>query len=210
MRRRIGEALLWASVGDVTRYGLPAPDHRFGSAHPTISGRILDRMTHGAITYRPNIERLEGDRIRFVDGSEEKADVLVYCTGYKVSFPFFDPAFVSATDNDLPLFRRVFHPEIPGLFFVGLLQPLGAIMPLADAQSEWIAAHLRGEYALPERSEIEADMERERRTMFERYVPSARHTMQVEFDEYLLELAEERRRGAERARRQRGRRFAAA
>jgi dimethylaniline monooxygenase (N-oxide forming) len=210
VRRRIGEALLWASVGDLTRYGLPAPDHRFGSAHPTISGRILDRMTHGAVHYRPNIERLEGDRIRFVDGSEEKADVLVYCTGYKVSFPFFEPSFVSAKDNDLPLFRRVFHPEIPGLFFVGLLQPLGAIMPLANAQSEWIAAHLRGEYALPERSEIEADMERERRTMFERYVPSARHTMQVDFDEYLIELAEERRRGAERARRQRGRRFAAA
>ncbi|MFN9812755.1 MAG: flavin-containing monooxygenase [Deltaproteobacteria bacterium] len=199
VRRRLGEALLRASVGDLTRYGLPAPDHRFGSAHPTISGRILDRMTHGAIDYRPNIERLEGDRIRFVDGREEKADVLVYCTGYKVSFPFFDPSFVSAEDNDLPLFRRVFHPEIPGLFFVGLLQPLGAVMPLADAQSEWIASHLRGEYALPERAAMRADMERERRMMFERYVPSARHTMQVDFDEYLLELAKERRRGEERA-----------
>lgn len=210
VRRRIGEALLRASVGDLTRYGLPAPDHRFGSAHPTISGRILDRMTHGAIHYRPNIERLEGDRIRFVDGSEEKADVLVYCTGYKVSFPFFDPSFVSAKDNDLPLFRRVFHPEIPGLFFVGLLQPLGAIMPLADAQSEWIAAHLLGEYTLPERSEIDADMERERRVMFERYVPSARHTMQVDFDEYLIELEKERRRGTERAATRRGQRFRAA
>jgi dimethylaniline monooxygenase (N-oxide forming) len=199
VRRRLGEALLRASVGDLTRYGLPAPDHRFGSAHPTISGRILDRMTHGAIDYRPNIERLEGDRIRFVDGREEKADVLVYCTGYKVSFPFFDPSFVSAEDNDLPLFRRVFHPEIPGLFFVGLLQPLGAVMPLAHAQSEWIASHLRGEYALPERAAMRADMERERRMMFERYVPSARHTMQVDFDEYLLELAKERRRGEERA-----------
>jgi cation diffusion facilitator CzcD-associated flavoprotein CzcO len=199
VRRRLGEALLRASVGDLTRYGLPAPDHRFGSAHPTISGRILDRMTHGAIDYRPNIERLAGDRIRFVDGREEKADVLVYCTGYKVSFPFFDPSFVSAEDNDLPLFRRVFHPEIPGLFFVGLLQPLGAVMPLADAQSEWIASHLRGEYALPERAAMRADMERERRMMFERYVPSARHTMQVDFDEYLLELAKERRRGEERA-----------
>lgn len=199
VRRRLGEALLRASVGDLTRYGLPAPDHRFGSAHPTISGRILDRMTHGAIDYRPNIERLEGDRIRFVDGREEKADVLVYCTGYKVSFPFFDSSFVSAEHNDLPLFRRVFHPEIPGLFFVGLLQPLGAVMPLADAQSEWIAAHLLGEYALPERTEMLADMERERRVMFERYVPSARHTMQVDFDEYLLELAKERRRGEARA-----------
>jgi hypothetical protein len=136
--------------------------------------------------------------------------VLVYCTGYKVSFPFFDPSFVSAKDNDLPLFRRVFHPDIPGLFFVCLLQPLGAVMPLADAQSEWIAAHLLGQYALPERGEIEADMERERRVMFERYVPSARHTMQVDFDEYLLALEKERRRGAARASARGGQRFRAA
>jgi len=199
LRRRLGEAMLKATTGDLTRYGLPAPDHRFGSAHPTISGRILDRMTHGAITYRPNISELRGDSIRFVDGSEEKADVLVYATGYKVTFPFFEPGFVSAKDNDLPLFRRVFHPEIPGLFFVGLLQPLGAVMPLADAQSEWIAAHLCGEYALPTPPEIAKDMEHERAAMFERYVPSARHTMQVDFDEYLLELEKERARGHKRA-----------
>ncbi len=200
IRRRIGEAMLNATVGDLTRYGLPAPDHRFGSAHPTISGRILDRLTHGAIQYRPNIERLAGDRIRFVDGSEEPADVLVYCTGYKVTFPFFEPGFVSAKDNDLPLFRRVFHPDVPGLYFVGLLQPLGAIMPLADAQSEWIADHLRGEYALPPADGMAADIARDRERMFERYVPSARHTMQVDFDEYLVELDKERRRGRQRAR----------
>lgn len=200
VRRRIGETMLKLAVGDLRRYGLPEPDHRFGSAHPTISGRILDRLAHGAIHYRPNIERLEGDRIRFVDGSVEPADVLVYCTGYKVTFPFFDPAFVSAKDNDLPLFRRVFHPEIPGLYFVGLLQPLGAIMPLADAQARWIADHLLGEYELPSPDEMRRDIEAERRAMFARYVPSARHTMQVDFDEYLLELERERARGRRRAR----------
>ncbi|GAB4214516.1 MAG: NAD(P)-binding domain-containing protein [Sandaracinaceae bacterium] len=207
VRRRIGEAMLRLIVGDLTRYGLPEPDHRFGSAHPTISGRILDRLSHGAIHYRPNIASLEGDRIRFVDGSVEEADVLVYCTGYKVTFPFFEPAFVSAKDNDLPLFRRVFHPDVPNLFFIGLLQPLGAIMPLADAQSEWIAEYLLGEYALPDPAAMRADMERERRAMFERYVPSARHTMQVDFDEYLRELEAERARGRARARARRGRRF---
>ncbi|MBX7196140.1 MAG: NAD(P)-binding domain-containing protein [Sandaracinaceae bacterium] len=210
VRRRIGEGLLKVAVGDLARYGLPQPDHRFGSAHPTISGRILDRLSHGAITYRPNIARLDGDTIHFVDGSAEKADVLVYCTGYKVSFPFFEPSFVRAKDNDLPLFRRVFHPRIPGLFFVGLLQPLGAIMPLADAQSEWIAEHLEGRYALPEPADVERDIDEERAGMLERYVPSARHTMQVDFDEYLVALEVERKRGRARAKASRGVRFARA
>ncbi len=201
VRRKIAEGLVALAVGDITHYGLPKPDHRLGSAHPTISGRILDRLGHGAIHYRPLIERLDGDRVHFVDGSVEPADVLVYCTEYTVTFPFFDASFVSAKDNDLPLFRRVFHPDVEKLYFVGLLQPLGAIMPLASAQAEWIADTLTGAYVLPSASEVRADMERERRIMFERYVASARHTMQVDFDDYLRDLGAERRAGAARAKR---------
>jgi dimethylaniline monooxygenase (N-oxide forming) len=47
---------------------------------------------------------------------------------------------------------------------------------------------------------VQADIEAERRRMFKRYVASKRHTMQVDFDDYLADLEKERRRGAERAR----------
>ena len=136
----------------------------------------------------------------FADGSEVEADVVVYCTGYNVRFPFFDDGLISAPDNDLPLFRRVFHPDRPNVFFVGLLQPLGAIMPLAAAQSEWVGEYLAGRYALPAASEMRRDIADERARMFKRYVASRRHTMQVDFDDYLADLAAERRRGAARAR----------
>jgi hypothetical protein len=33
-------------------------------------------------------------------------------------------------DNELLLYRRVFKPGVDNLFFIGLLQPLGALMPL--------------------------------------------------------------------------------
>ena len=36
--------------------------------------------------------------------------------------------------------------------------------------------------------------------MFKRYVASKRHTMQVDFDDYVVALAKERKAGAERAR----------
>ncbi len=199
VRRRLGEALHRLAVGDMGRYGLPRPDHRLGEAHPTISGRILDRLTHGAITPKPVISRLAGDRVEFADGTSEGADVIVWCTGYRVTFPFFDEGFVSARDNDLPLFFRVFHPRHTGLMFVGLLQPLGAIMPLAEAQGKWIARYLRGQYALPDRAEMDRSIEGDRRAMFARYVPSRRHTMQVDFDDYLRALAREIARGQGRA-----------
>src|SRR5205823_5788763 len=170
-----------------------------GEAHPTISSEILSRLYHGEITPKPNIARLEGDSIRFADGSVERADVVVYCTGYKVTFPFFDEDLLSAPDNDLPLYRRVFHPEIQNVFFIGLLQPLGAIMPLAEAQGGWVGEYLSGDYALPPTPELRRDMERERRKMFKRYVASKRHTMQVDYDDYLLDLEKELRRGRARA-----------
>ena len=199
-RRTILQALYRIGVGRVEDYGLPKPDHKIGSAHPTISADFLNRLAHGEMAWKPNVAELQGGRVRFEDGSVEEIDAIVWCTGYKVTFPFFDPSLISAPDNDLPLFRRVFHPSIDNVFFVGLLQPLGAIMPLAEAQGSWIAAHLRGEYALPAPAALEADMRRERRRMFKRYVASARHTMQVDFDAYLHELRRERRAGARRVR----------
>lgn len=93
------------------QYGLRKPDHRLGGAHPTISADLLSRVSHGEVQPKPNNERLEGDRVRFADGSVEKADVVVYCTGYKVTFPFFDEDFISAPDNEMALFKRTFHPE---------------------------------------------------------------------------------------------------
>ncbi|HEY1457008.1 MAG TPA: NAD(P)-binding domain-containing protein, partial [Solirubrobacteraceae bacterium] len=58
LRHRIGELVLKQTVGKLSSFGLPEPDHRFGQAHPTVSGRILDRIAHGTITPKPNIARL--------------------------------------------------------------------------------------------------------------------------------------------------------
>jgi hypothetical protein len=201
VRQRMGELIHKLAVGDMERYGLPKPDHRIGEAHPTISGRILDRLTHGAIVPKPNIAERMGDRVRFTDGSVVEADVIVYCTGYKVTFPFFDPSFLAAKDNELPLFLRVFHPPHPQLSFIGLLQPLGAIMPLAEAQGKWVAKYLRGEYALPSKDEMQARIDADVRAMRARYVSSKRHTMQVDFDDYLFDLGREIRAGEKRAKR---------
>jgi dimethylaniline monooxygenase (N-oxide forming) len=199
VRRRVQEALLRLVVGDMERYGLPKPDHRFLEAHPTVSDDVLSRVAHGEIVPKPNIAELTERTVRFTDGSEVDADVVVYCTGYKVTFPFLDPALISAPDNDLPLFRRVFHPDAGGIYFIGLLQPIGAIMPLAELQSQWVCDLLSGRYVLPPDAELRADIEAERAAMFKRYVASKRHTMEVDFEDYVLGIRQERRRGERRA-----------
>jgi cation diffusion facilitator CzcD-associated flavoprotein CzcO len=199
VKQLVTHAMIRLAIGDMERYGLPKPDHKLLSAHPTVSDDILSRIAHGEVLPKPNIARLTERTVVFADGSEVEADIVIYATGYKITFPFFDEGFISAPDNDLPLFRRVFHPDVPALGFLALLQPLGATMPIAETQSEWLCDHLSGRYELPSRAEMLADIDRERRRMFKRYVPSKRHTMEVDFDDYLADLAKERKRGAERA-----------
>lgn len=194
------ELMIRLHSGPFERYGLPRPDHPISGAHPTVSGRILDRIAHGAIVPHPNIARLGADWVEFVDGERVHADVVIWCTGYRISFPFLDPAVVAAPGNRIELFRRVFSPEHPTLAFVGLLQPVGATMPLAEAQGRLLADYLRGAYRLPSRARMLADIRREDAAMRKRYVASERHTIQVDFDRYLHELERERRRGAARAR----------
>jgi len=194
------ELVVRMTVGTMDRYGLPLPDHRLGQAHPTVSSRILDRLAHGAIKVKPEIAELAGDRVRYKDGSEEEADLIVYCTGYKITFPFFDEDLVSAPENRLVLYKRLFSAEHPGLCFIGFVQPWGAIMPIAELQGRLVAEHLMGEYALPSRAEMESDMKAMLRRQERRYRTSRRHTIQVDFSNYMVELQDERRAGLQRAR----------
>jgi dimethylaniline monooxygenase (N-oxide forming) len=201
VQRAILSFVLRLQQGDVTNYGLPRPDHKLLHAHPTVSGDLLNRLSHGDIVVRPNIQSLEGADVRFTDGSRETFDTIIYCTGYRVDFPFFRPELISAPNNELPLYCRVFHPHHPDLFFLALLQPLGAIMPLAELQSEWVADYLCGDYTLPSLGEMEAAIGREREAMRKRYGNTPRHTMQVDLAPYVAMVTKERTRGAARARR---------
>jgi dimethylaniline monooxygenase (N-oxide forming) len=181
--------------GDPTEFGLPKPDHRIAEAHPTVSSDLLPRIGHGRITVKPNIARLEGDSVRFEDGSVQQVDKVVYCTGYKISFPFLDAQLLDPSgDNRIELYRRVVHPRLDGLYFIGLIQPLGAIMPIAELQSEWIADVVQGRVSLPSKAEQVREIAREQSAMRKRYVASKRHTIQVDFWPYLRQLKLERRR----------------
>ena len=180
--------------GPMESYGLPRPDHKLGEAHPTISAELLSRIGHGRITPKPNIERIEGHGVRFTDGTSVEVDTIVWCTGYRVTFPFLSSAVMEVKGNRVSLFRRVVHPEAPGLYFIGLVQPLGAIMPIAELQSEWVADLFEGSAALPEPEVMRREIEREEAAMRKRYVASTRHTIQVDYYPYMRVLSKERKR----------------
>ena len=199
VRQRLTAGMLKVAVGDLSRYGLRRPTHGMLQAHVTVSDTILTRLAHGAVVAKPNLSRFEGSEAVFEDGSRAHVDVVVYATGYRISFPFFSEDLVSAPDNTISLYRRVFHPELTDLAFIGLVQPLGAIMPIAEEQGRLVAEHLSGRYALPSAQEMAQSIARDDAEVRARYIGSKRHTIQVDFERYLHELRQERVRGAKRA-----------
>jgi dimethylaniline monooxygenase (N-oxide forming) len=194
LQRWVYTLLMRLAQGSMEAYGLPRPDHRLLEAHPTISSELLLRIGHGRVAPRPALTRLDGERVCFADGSSEAVDVIVYCTGYNIRFPFLGADVLPVADNHVHLYRHVVDPERPGLYFIGLIQPLGAIMPLAEAQAEWVADLIGGRCRLPAPAEMKAAIARDERRLARRYVASPRHTIQVDFFPYLRQLEAERRR----------------
>jgi len=195
VQRFFAARMLKLAVGEMTDYGLPKPDHKLFEAHPTVSSELLPRIGHGDIAVKPNIDRFAGGHtVRFADGSEEEIDLVVFCTGYKITFPFLDEKVFPVPENRLRLYRRVVAPDRTGLFFVGFIQPLGPIMPIAEEQSRWIADLLTGEASLPSAEEMRAEIAAYERKMGKRFVASKRHTIEVDFHPYLREIGRERRR----------------
>ncbi len=149
----------------------------------------------GAVLPKPGIASFAGDVVRFTDGSEARADLVVHCTGYTVSFPFLNGA-VPAIDNRVDLFHQVFPPGVPDLAFVGLVQPFGALMPVAEAQAAWIADWLDGRYHLPPQAAMLEQVARQRRQRERQFIASPRHTLEIDYHAYLRAIHRERRRGS--------------
>jgi cation diffusion facilitator CzcD-associated flavoprotein CzcO len=203
VRQRISQTMLRFAVGRISAYGLPEPEHGFLQDHPTLSDSLLSRISHGEIAVRPGIDRFDGDRVHFTDGTADEIDLVVWCTGYDIDLPFLDPALLGDGADKLPLFRHVFHQQAPGLMFVGLMQSTGSGLPVVEAQARLVAGHLSGAYALPTPAAQAADIAAEHRAARERW-GDRRPAMRIDFDAYLALAAKELADGAARARRGQG------
>ncbi|XP_070602926.1 flavin-containing monooxygenase 5-like isoform X1 [Erythrolamprus reginae] len=173
-----------------SHYGLK-PNHRFNSQHPTINDDLPNCIISGKIIIKSNITEFTDTAAIFEDGSkEEDIDYVIFATGYNFSFPFLGN-FMRVVENQISLYKFVFPPHLekPTLAIIGLVQPLGAIMPIAELQARWATRVFKGLAELPSTSEMISDIIVKKLSMAKRYVKSQRHTIQVDYMEQMDELA---------------------
>lgn len=136
MERLTFAGLLKITVGDLTKFGLPKPDHRVLESHPIMNTQLLHHLSHGDAHYRPDINNFDGLTVRFVDGSSEEFDLIVFATGYKVTFPYLDRTHFDWIGKYPDLFLSAFHRKYDNLCVLGLHQTDGGAYEFFAAQAD--------------------------------------------------------------------------
>ena len=134
--------LLRILQGDLTRYGLQKPTHRVLESQPIINSDILSCLAHGDLRPKPDIQRLDGSTVHFVDGSSVNVDHIVYATGYKASFPYLDPEHIEQAGHGVGHFMTCFSRKHPNLFTVGFYEGNAAVFPHLELFASTIAHYL--------------------------------------------------------------------
>jgi len=173
-------------VGDLTKYGLPKPDHGILRSHPILNTQILHHLGHGDIEARGDVTALDGRTVRFADGSTEGIDLIVWATGYERRFPFLSEDDVDERDGIIDLYLRAFHRRHPDLFFMGSFETDGGAYGLYGQQAEMIAAYLDPALSDQARSAFDALRATDRPHLrgSRQYLDSPRHAYYVKGDVY--------------------------
>ncbi|WP_174291223.1 flavin-containing monooxygenase [Sphingomonas bacterium] len=203
VQRFFYESTFKSEVGAMESYGLPTPDHKPWQAHGSLSTEFLLRAGSGDLKAVSGIERFDGSTIHFKDGHSDEFDVIIWATGYKISFPFFDqPMFNADADNrPPPLFKRMLIPGVSNLIYMGLAQPLPTLVNFAEQQSKLAVAYIKGAYALPTETEMRSAIVADDTFYLSKYYRSPRHTIQLNFYHYKERLEKEIAAGIKRRRR---------
>ncbi|ELU17934.1 hypothetical protein CAPTEDRAFT_222532 [Capitella teleta] len=169
------------------------PEHHIFSCHPVVNDDLPNRIISGAITIKPNLKRITKSGVEFDDGtSDENIDAIFYATGYVFGFPFIKYKGYEVHRNEVQLYKYMYAPDVKPhtLAIIGLVQPLGSTVPIAEMQNRVACRVIKGECELPSAAAMWRDIKGKQSAMKRRYVASQRHTVQVDFTPFMDELAD--------------------
>ncbi|XP_033755055.1 LOW QUALITY PROTEIN: flavin-containing monooxygenase FMO GS-OX5-like [Pecten maximus] len=146
------------------------------------------------LVQKPGIKHVTEQTVVFEDDEEVTVDAIMFCTGYRFSFPFLSPECQVKTEHEriVPLYKHLVHTEYPTLSLLGILKTI-CPFPNFHNQVLFVIATLDGSMTLPGREEMDADTDKDFRNRLERGMPErhAHHmgTLQWRYNDEIADLA---------------------
>ena len=108
------------------------------------------------------LDRIEGKKAIFKDGTEQEADVIILCTGYLHHFPFLDESLKLKTHNRLyppKLYKGVVWQDNHKLLYLGM-QDQFHTFNMFDCQAWYARDVIMGNIKMPSDSEMDSDIKK--------------------------------------------------
>lgn len=180
--------------------GMPKPDHLMMSSLPTLSENFANRVGDGKLKVVPQVQRIDGNTVHFVDGSSLDVDAVIYATGYHTDFPFLPQSLLQIEENRIPLYQRIFLPEVPNLAFIGVFQAVTwGFLDMMERQAEVAADYFAGAYQRPTAEAERAHIAAERKVIEREFLATPRNNYEMHGPTYMHYLAKELQQGRQRA-----------
>ncbi|NWT82605.1 FMO1 monooxygenase, partial [Lanius ludovicianus] len=172
-------------------YGLQ-PEKSCLVREPVLNDDLPSSILTGRITIKPGVKEFKDNSVVFHNCPEEEPiDIVVFCTGYNVSFPFLEESVVRVENKHASLYKYVFptHLQKPTLAVLGLIKPLGAIMPVAEMQARWASRVFKGLCQLPSQSVMEKEVNQQKKNQVRWFGLTFDEVLKTEWLVYLDMLA---------------------
>ncbi|XP_053806901.1 flavin-containing monooxygenase 1-like isoform X1 [Vidua chalybeata] len=172
-------------------YGLQ-PENSWLVREPLLNDDLPSYILTGRITIRPGVKEFKDNSVLFHNCPEEEpVDIVVFCTGYTISFPFLEESVVRVENKHASLYKYVFptHLHQPTLAVLGLIKPLGGIMPVSEMQARWVSRVFKGLCQLPPQSVMEKEVNEKKKNQIQWFGLTFDEVLKTEWLVYLDTLA---------------------
>ncbi|XP_078499088.1 dimethylaniline monooxygenase [N-oxide-forming] 2-like [Lissotriton helveticus] len=147
----------------------------------------------GSVVVKPAAVEFGETSVTFEDGTQEDFDIIIFATGFSISFPFLEESVFTISDSTVSLYKNIFLPNLenPTLAFIGLSRPIGSILVASEMQTRWATRVFKGLNKLPPLEKCMEDIAKKSKVLTQRYGTLQGNTFQIEFIEYVDEIASE-------------------
>jgi dimethylaniline monooxygenase (N-oxide forming) len=171
--------------GNMEQYGFRKLTTR---VHTTSNAVFVHHVAYNRIGVKHEIQKIDGNRIYFSDGTSDEFDVLIGATGYRIDLPFIDPDLISPKNNSLDLYMRIVPPGVPGLYFVGFIQASTSLTLTVEHQMRWLIAVEKGLVSLPTEEKMRESIAGKQKWIKKSFKDSPRHQIEEDHPEYFASI----------------------